>query len=472
MAPVVGWIFASTMALAAPTRGTILKPVLLAATPGRNPERLIVKLVENAGLIVHPGGLSPHPKAGNLTQLLQGSTTLFNRSPEKLRREKEQAGGDLADLSLYLTLTGPDAIARGNALLQHPLVETAYLAPNPSPPPSDIAPETPDFSAEQGFDQAGPEGLGFDIAHRWPGGDGSNVVIADVEYSFDPSHEEFEDLTISELGYPYDDYQFHGNGVLGILGAPHNDFGVSGLVPGADFIMVSPFNETPLLGVVYNVANAIDLAAEHLDAGDILLIEQQGWNNDVFTPVEISIAEFDAISHAVARGIVVIEPAGNGACDLDDPIWEGAFDRTERDSGAIMVGGGASPFSSQTARSYYHPSGSCFGSRVDVQGWYDHTTTTSAADGAPSYTDRFYPGYDGRQAYTGSFGGTSGAAPMIAAIAAAMNSVAIETRGVAWDPLALRAAMVSTGHPQQQEGLEHIGPQPDLRRLLRLWGVR
>jgi len=472
MAPIVGWILASTMAVAAPTRGTISKPGKLTASRGRNPNRLIVKLVENAGLIVHKGGLSAHPQLGNLPQLLQGANPLFHRAPEALRREHQQTDGELADLSLYLTLTTTDAVERGNTLLQHPLVETAYLAPIPAPPPSDIAPETPDFSAEQGFNEAGPDGLGFDVAHRWPGGDGANVVIADVEYSFDPTHEEFEDLTILELGSPYDEYQFHGNGVLGILAAPHNEYGVSGLAVGAEFIMVSPFSESPFTGVEYNVANAIDLAAEHLDAGDVLLIEQQGWIGDVFTPVEVTAAEFDAISHAVARGIVVIEPAGNGSCDLDDPIWGGAFDRTVRDSGAIMVGGGASPFSSQATRSYYHPNGSCFGSRVDVQGWYDHTTTTSAGDGEPSYTDRFYPGSDGRQAYTASFGGTSGAAPMIAAVAAVMNSVALETRGEAWDPVALRAAMVSTGQPQEQEGLEHIGPQPDVRRLLRLWGVR
>ena len=180
---------------------------------------------------------------------------------------------------------------------------------------------------------------------------------------------------------------------------------------------------------------------------------------------------FDAIAAAVDAGITVIEPAGNGACDLDDPIWEGAFDSTERDSGAIIVGGGASPFSGLNPRSY-HPLGSCFGDRVDVQGWFDHITTLSAADGAPSYTDLFYPEQDGRQAYTALFGGTSGAAPMVAAIAAVMNSVAIETRGEAWDPWDLRAAMRSTGHPQAGDASKAIGPQPDLRRLLRTYGIR
>ena len=38
----------------------------------------------------------------------------------------------------------------------------------------------------------------------------------------------------------------------------------------------------------------------------MLLIEQQGWNGDTYTPVEIDPAVFDAIATAVAQGIVVI----------------------------------------------------------------------------------------------------------------------------------------------------------------------
>ena len=116
--------------------------------------------------------------------------------------------------------------------------------------------------------------------------------------------------------------------------------------------------------------------------------------------------------------------------------------------------------------------GGCYGERVDVQGWFDSITTTAAADGHPEYTELFFPDGDGRQAYTASFGGTSGAAPIVAAIAAVMNSVAWELRGEPWDPIELRAAIVSTGHVQPQADLERIGPQPDLRRLLRTWAIR
>ena len=360
-----------------------------------------------------------------------------------------------------------DVIERGNALLQDQRVETAYLAPRPPPPPEDISPRTPDFFGQQFYREPGPEGFGFDVAHQWPGGTGEHIRIADLEYGFDSSHEDLSSREFIELGYPTNWYQFHGNGVLGILGAEVNDYGVTGLVPDAELVVVSPFVDVD----EYNVPESIVLATEYLDAGDVLLLEQQGWVDSIFLPVEIDPAVFDAITLAVAKGIVVIEPTGNGASNIDPPHWDGWFDREERDSGAIMVGGGASPYSTYAPRSWF-PMGGCYGERVDVQGWFDSIATTTAADGHPEYTGLFFPDADGRQAYTASFGGTSGAAPIIAAVAAVMNSVAWEVQGAPWDPVALRSAIVSTGHIQPESNPQHIGPQPDVRRLLRIWGVR
>jgi hypothetical protein len=45
-----------------------------------------------------------------------------------------------------------------------------------------------------------------------------------------------------------------------------------------------------------------------------------------------------AIRAATGRGIHVIEAAGNGGMDLDDARYGRRFDRTFRDSGAIVVG--------------------------------------------------------------------------------------------------------------------------------------
>jgi hypothetical protein len=203
----------------------------------------------------------------------------------------------------------------------------------------------------------------------------------------------------------------------------------------------------------------------------VLLIEQQALAHDSYCPVEIDPAVFDAISLAVAKGIVVVEPTGNGAQDLDDPIWDGWFDREQRDSGAIMVGGGSSPSSGLEPRTW-PDSGSCYGSRVDLQGWYDGVATTANDEYGGYYADLFFPGGDGRQAYTSHFSGTSAAAPMVAGAAALANSVAWENWGEPWDPAELRAALVSTGTPQPAEDDRHLGPQPNLDVFFRTWGAR
>ncbi len=456
------------LALAAPFRSPPVRKIELEPRPGQRADRLIVKLNEGMGLRYEKGAFNG--QSGDVLHgLLADAKPLFSRSSVALEQDRLalNSGLELADLSLYLRIDADDAVDRGNALLLDPRIETVYLAPQPPPPPFDIPPETPSFVDQQYHLDAGPDGMGFDISDRWVGADGALIAIADIEYGFDPTHEMFHQMDIDTLGYETGWYQSHGNGVLGILAPPDTGYGVLGMTPSARYLMVSPFISED----VYSVADAINLAASEMIAGDILLIEQQGWIDDIFTPVEVDPAVFDAISIAVAQGIVVIEPAGNGGCDLDDPMWNGWFNRDERDSGAIIVGGGASPLSGYPPRTWF-PGGSCYGERVDVQAWYDSIVTASAEDGAPRFSDLFYPNADGRQAYTAQFGGTSGASPMVAAIAAAVNGVLIEQRGEPMAPMDLRAAMISTGHPQPEEDVYRIGPQPDLRRLLRIWGVR
>lgn len=456
------------VALAAPFRAPSTALHLPPPTNALHRQRVVIKLAEDQGLAFVAGTLSGPPD--ELHEALTDAEPLFSRPRAALLADRASATprAKLADLSLYLQIDTLDPEQLIAELRRDPRIEAAYLAPEPVPPPFDIPPETPSFVADQHYLGPGPYGFGFDIRDRWEQADGTGLMVADVEYGFDPEHEAFNSLDVLELGYDAGLYQAHGNGVLGMLAPPDAGYGVVGMIPGAAFAISYPFSAPDL----YNVPDAINRAAAEMLPGDVLLIEQQGWNGDTYTPVEIDPAVFDAIATAVAQGIVVIEPAGNGACNLDDPIWEGWFDRSVRDSGAIMVGGGASPFSGLTARSWY-PFGSCYGDRVDVQGWFDAIVTASAEDGAPQFVDLFYPEADTRQAYTARFGGTSGASPMVAATAAAFNGFWTQRSGAPLSPMDLRAAMVSTGHPQQEDGDTHpIGPQPDLRRLLRVYGVR
>jgi hypothetical protein len=139
--------------------------------------------------------------------------------------------------------------------------------------------------------------------------------------------------------------------------------------------------------------------------------------------------------------------------NLDDPFYRGRFDRSVRDSGAILVGAG-----DPTTRSP-----ACFtnhGSRLDIQGWGSGVATL----GMIGTTVLRANGDDARQAYTLSFSGTSSATPIVAGAAAAVNG----SRRADGDPLlnstSLRQLLRNTG-TAQGSGVA-IGPLPDLRRAL------
>lgn len=363
-------------------------------------------------------------------------------------------------LPRFWRIEHPDAEIIGTLLLEDDRVANAWLAYAPVPPPSDIPPVTEDFAPLQDWLRAFP-GIGLDEAARWPGGRGENVTVVDIEYGWDPTHEDLARAPLDAAwGADAGSYRFHGNSVLGMLIGGDNGYGVDGAAPDAMPLVVSPFDGDG----TYDVAAAVAGAAALLRPGDVILIEQQAYANGVFCPVSVDPAVHAAIAAAVAAGIVVVEPGGNGGANLDAPAWDGWFDRAN-DPGSILVGGGASPASGWEPRSWY-PDGSSYGARLDLQGWYDNIVTASAGDGG-GYVDLYFPDEDGRQAYTASFGGTSGASPMVAAAVIVAQSVAIELTGEPWDPAELRAALVATGTPQAGE--ERIGPQPDLRRLLRTY---
>jgi len=364
--------------------------------------------------------------------------------------------------SAWVRVDVSDAGASLEGLKEQPWVADIRPAMAPLPPPEDLPPTTPDLTGEQLYLGADP-GLGVLAAQPWPGVTGRNVRVADLEYSWDPEHEDLgSTVDAVTLGWNSETWAFHGNAVLGVVLAQDNGYGITGIAPEAEPVVVFPYAAED----DYDLAVQIAASAEVLEPGDVLLIEQQAWANGNYAPVSVEPVIHDAIEWLVDQGIVVVEAAGNGGQSLDDEGFEGWFDRAQRDHGGILVGGGASPLDGDYAlRSW--TGGSNYGGRVDVQGWYSYTTV-SATTGA-YLPDLFYGDSDDRQAYTTQFGGTSGAAAMVAGVAAAFQSAAIELTGSPWAPRDLRALMISTGNPQG-EGAEQLGPQPDLARMLR-WGL-
>jgi subtilisin family serine protease len=181
--------------------------------------------------------------------------------------------------------------------------------------------------------------------------------------------------------------------------------------------------------------------------------------SDSFGPIEVLSSVFDAIQTAVAQGFVVVEAAGNGGVNLDDAACSGVFDRSVRDSGAIIVGAGHQPSSGVDRQ---REEFSSFGSRVDLQGWGSYVVTTGYGDLYLASDRPADPGFW----YTGVFSGTSSAAAIVAGAVANLQGIALAQSGVPVAPLEIRTLLVQTGSPQLGNTDEPIGPRPNLRQAI------
>lgn len=351
-----------------------------------------------------------------------------------------------------------------------PAVEQAFLAPEITLPTEsgaragapagadDRCPvTTPSFESYQGY--LGPAPQGIDAPAAWRLGQrGAGVWFADIEGGWNAAHEDLPGDRISHVGgTPINDpsWRAHGTAVLGEVVGVDNGKGVVGIAPDVARVFTSSIGGT-------TVATAIDRAATQLRAGDVLLIELQGGGpRGRYLPVEYWDDNFDVIRAAANRGVIVIEAAGNGGENLDHKAYDRKFDRTKRDSGAIMIGAGAPAREGFTDRERLDFSN--YGSRVDVQGWGRKVATLDYGDlQRCAGADRHY---------TDEFSGTSSASPIVAGAAVLLEGLARE-RGEVLSPLVLRQLLRATGTPQVGNTDRAIGPRPDLARAIEAMASR
>jgi len=161
----------------------------------------------------------------------------------------------------------------------------------------------------------------------------------------------------------------------------------------------------------------------------------------------------------------VVEAAGNGDRDLDAAIYQGRFNRSNRDSGAILVGAGAPPSGNEgpdRSRLSFTNWGSNWGSILDAQGWGIEVTTTGYGD--------LQGGTDENKWYRRSFSGTSSASPIVAGAIACLQGI---RKNKGQPPLAfseIRDKLRTTGSPQQdaptRPKTQRIGNRPDLKEII------
>ncbi|KAI9777072.1 MAG: hypothetical protein M1835_005336 [Candelina submexicana] len=458
------------------------KPVLVVVLkPGVRPPQENLTTSSNFSSV--QGHLDAHGASLNL---------MFGQDEDSLLQQLISDGMSTDMASFYSVQGPPDKLDQlAEKLLAEELVEAAYVKPGYTLPVMyQSSPKlvndrrrgaTPNFVVNQTYLGPAPGGIeAVPYASGLLGGQGQGVHIIDVESAWQLTH---EDLTEHQGGLVggqnKNDSTFinHGTAVAGIIGGDLNDFGITGIVPDADFRASSDSGQTR--------PAAIKLAADKLNAGDIILLELQRpgpltpdpWQGQQgFIPVEWWPDEFSAIRYAVAKGILVVEAAGNGNQDLDNPIyekplkgfpsnWTNPFNPANPQSGAILVSAG-SP-STVGNRPYYGADRSRlsyanYGQRIDVQGHGAAVVTTGYGDlqGGPNQ-DRWY---------TNVFGGTSSAAPIITGALAVVQGVLLANGQQQLTPARAIELLRCTGSPQQSfrnlTVSQRIGNRPDLRQLI------
>lgn len=357
---------------------------------------------------------------------------------------------------------GLDESAAIDALNALPIVELAWPVGRPAPPPS-----APDFTSLQGYVEPAPAGIGAKPAWHLPGGTGSPVRVCDIEYEFLATHVDLPPIpTVGPSpalsGFGTD----HATAVLGELFAKADGAGVRGAAHAAHPLFAAAYTS-----VGWNVSAAITTALLALQPGDVLLLEQQmvgPHGGAAYVPVEWDLSVYGAIQLAVGNGVTVVEAAGNGFENLDDPIFGSGHAPFQpgHDSGAILVGAGCSPGGTSTDRSRLAFSN--YGSTLDLQGWGENVCTCGYG--------ALYAGTGPEEAYTATFNGTSSASPIVAAACAELQAAFHAATGWWLTPARVRDTLRNTGSPQQSgmfPATQNIGPRPNLiaaAAALGLWG--
>ena len=434
------------------------------------PKEVVLKFVEGSAVRLRKGRfVSFAGKDVSAVNDLLSSPDLqveryFLRSEEDLDRERARILAELgpdeeipAELNLYFLVrtSGP---ARSeeviDALNVLPLVEFAYAeaADSAYVPCGDIPPPTPDFTPRQKYLGPAPAGVNYRAARVLWGGRAQGRAIAHIEGSWVTAHEDLALISPSAYvtGPPtknYASWANHGTACVGIMAADRNGYGVDGFASGRKKLL--------LASIGHGVARQINACAGLCGPGDVFSSSFAYVVSGRHAPLTWVRANYDAVRNATAKGIIYTYAAGNSNKDLMDPIYQGRFDPSKYDSGGVVVGAG-------TTNGVNKASFSNYGKRVDCHAWGSSVTTLG-------YGRLFSGGRDKRQYYTGSFGGTSSAAPIVAGVAAVFWNIVKEQNGVSLKSKEVREALRKYGTPQRSGG--HIGPQPDLVKMLAHYGL-
>jgi subtilisin family serine protease len=372
-----------------------------------------------------------------------------------------------------VTKRAADAKKLATALNNQKSVWKAYVAPRPVPAGlSGSTAGTRLFEPAQGYLYSAPDGIGAADTWSLAGAKGKGITICDIEGAWNTKHEDLPPgisliggTMLADIGW-----RDHGTAVLGEMVSIPNGKGCVGISHQAKPVVHSAF-----INGVFNLAQALTNATSQLKTGDVILIELQATGpNNKYVAMQYWPDIFTAIVAATAKGITVVEAAGNGDENFELPIFNNTG--LQKDSGAIVVGAGIPPSNffdfdgDGGSGAAYQEIGvprsriwfSNYGKIVNVQGWGFHVATLAYGDLQGDASENKW--------YTLRFSGTSSASPIVTGAVACIQGRSKAKNGAPLSPAKVRSILMSTGTPQAAgPGVplsQRIGPLPNLLKAM------
>ncbi len=437
--------------------------------------RIVVKLVDDLAqtLPYAAGAEAGLPEELQLLWSNIGATflTTFSLDPALVEIEVEAVrdqlainsaadGLPIANLLSFFAVSVPPELSEpvSAALGSLPFVEFAYVEPELLL--ASVNHLDDPMSVGQGYLNLQPIGVGALATFAVAFGDGSNAHFVDVENGWDVMHEDLVDGNgVNQIPMLFTGTTAlatnsgsieHGTAMMGVVKAQDNNRGVVGIAPAVKAMIApvrEPFGATTIASVL-----AMLLTNTEVPVGTVVLLELQLAG---LRPLEMDVLIRHAIRELVRKGMVVVEPAGNGGHDLDQ-LRDLFFGDVMNPASAVFFDTGAILVAAATA---VHPherlAFSNHGARIDCFAWGELILSCST---------NVNPSTGLGYAFTG---GTSGASAIIAGCCCVLQGLRTTVIGELLTPARFRElfhlpTLGTLCHPGDDG---RIGIMPNLERL-------
>jgi hypothetical protein len=363
-----------------------------------------------------------------------------------------------------------DAAKIAREMNQKSAVWKAFVAPRPKPAAvlNGASAGSRNFEPAQGYLHATPNGIGAMEVWGLAGAKGKGITICDIEGNWNRSHEDLPKGIPLLGGTLIDDigWRNHGTAVLGEMISEPGQKGTVGISHQAKGAV-----QSAVIGGVFNTAGAIINAADHLKAGDVILIELQGVGpNGKYVAMQYWGRRLLGDRRRHQQG----HHSRRGSRQRQRELRPRDFQRHGAAEGQRRDRGGRRDPADEPLRHRQrlpgHRRAALAHLVLELREDRERAGLGLARDDARVW-GRAGGGSENRW-YTLRFSGTSSASPIVTGAVACLQGRAKAKNGSPMTPAKVRKILMATGTPQQGgPGVpltQNIGPQPNLPKAMGL----